>query len=143
MKAASAKKKGKKLEQEVAAAYRHYDIDESARPMPASGAFTHFKGDIWKRDDFEYLDECKQHERIRIWEFWEQAKEQTANSARKPVLHISSNRRPVLTVMAMEDYMSLRKEVKDLEKIIEELKSEAPVADPLRTVDTGRGSPRD
>lgn len=122
MKARSAKAKGKRLEQKVSAAYRHYAIDETARPMPASGAFTHFKGDVWKKDDYEYLDECKNQERVQLWTWWAQASIE-AGLNRVPVLHISANHRPVLTVLALEDYMNLRKQVKDLEGIIDELKA--------------------
>lgn len=114
MKAASAKAKGKRLEQKVAAAYRHYEIDETARPMPASGAFTHFPGDIWKRNDFEYLDECKNQEKVKLWEWWGQTTSQ-ASGNRIPILHVGGNFRPILTVMSLEDYMNLRKTIKDLE----------------------------
>lgn len=117
----SKKAKGSRLEREVAGAYRHYDIDPKATRMPMSGAMTHFKGDIWKPNDYEYLDECKNSEKVKLWEWWNQAKEQ-ASGARIPILHISRNDSPVLTVMAMETYMNLRKEIKDLEGVINESK---------------------
>ena len=112
---ASKKAKGSRLEREVATAYRHYQIDEKATRMPMSGAMTHFRGDIWKPNDYEYLDECKNSEKVKLWEWWNQTKEQ-ASGARIPILHISRNDSPVLTVMAMETYMNLRKEIKDLQE---------------------------
>ena len=117
---ASKKAKGKRAEKKVAEAYRRYDIDKTARPMPMSGAMTHFKGDIWKKNDYGYCDEVKNQERVQLWKFWDQTTSQ-ASMAQVPVLHITGNHRPILTVLDMEDYMNLRKEVKDLEQIIKEL----------------------
>jgi hypothetical protein len=110
---ASKKAKGTRLEQQVAAMYRHYDIDPRATRMPMSGAMSHFKGDIWKPNDYEYLDECKNTEKVKLWEFWEQATGQT-DAPRIPILHISGNYRPILTVMSAETYFNLRKEIRDL-----------------------------
>ena len=119
MKARSAKAKGRRLEAKVAAGYRHFEIDPTARPMPMSGAMAHFKGDVWKKDDYYYLDECKNTERVQLWKFWEQAKSQ-AGSNRTPVLHISANNRPILTVIEFEEYLNLRKQVLDLERTLDE-----------------------
>ena len=115
----SKKSKGNRLEYKVAEAYRHYDIDKQATRMPMSGAMTHFKGDIWKPNDYEYVDECKNQEKVSIWKWWEQAKSQSSG-ARIPVLHISGNYRPVLTIMEMETYFNLRKTIKDLEEQLKE-----------------------
>lgn len=120
---ASRKSKGNRLERKVAEFYRHYDIDPKATRMPMSGAMSHFKGDIWKPDDYYYLDECKNSERVKLWEWWGQATEQ-ADGVRIPLLHISANNRPVLTVMRAETYFDLRKEIKDLEKLLEEARAQ-------------------
>lgn len=117
------KAKGNRLERKVAEMYRRYDIDAKATRMPMSGAMTHFKGDIWKPNDYYYVDECKNAERVEFWSWWEQTREQ-AGTSRIPILHISSNHRPILTVMDADTYFDLRKEVKDLEAIIAELKGE-------------------
>lgn len=117
----SKKAKGNRLERKVAEMYRHYDIDKKATRMPMSGAMNHFKGDIWKPNDYAYLDECKNSERVRLWEWWEQASEQ-ASGARIPVLHVSANNRPILTILTAETYFDLRREIKDLELIIEDMK---------------------
>lgn len=116
---ASRKAKGNRLERKVAGLYRHYDIDPKATRMPMSGAMSHFKGDIWKPDDYYYVDECKNSERVKLWGWWTQAVDQ-ATANRIPVLHISANNRPILTVISAETYFDLRKEIKDLEKLLEE-----------------------
>jgi len=116
------KEKGNRAERKVAEAYRRYDIDPKATRMPMSGAMAWHKGDIHKPNDYKYIDEVKCQETVKFWAFWEQARSQ-ANMAQVPVLHITGNNRPILTVMDMEDYMDLRKQVMDLEKIIEEIRS--------------------
>lgn len=87
-----------------------------------SGAMAHFKGDIWKPNDYGYLDECKNSERVQLWQWWEQAKSQ-ASGLRIPVLHISRNNSPILTVLEAEVYFQMRKEIKDLTESLEELRS--------------------
>lgn len=81
--------------------------------MPMSGGMRHFKGDILKPNDYGWIDECKNTERPKLWDFWEQASNQSGSQI--PVLHISGNFRPILTVMAAETYFELRKTINDLE----------------------------
>lgn len=99
------KAKGTRLENKVAERYRHWGIDESARRMPLSGAMSHFKSDIYKRNDQEWVDEVKNHETINLRKFWEQ----TASQAliRCPVLHISGNFRPIVTIIREADFEAL------------------------------------
>jgi len=111
----SKRAKGNRLERKIAELYRHYGIDDKATRMPMSGAMSHFKGDIWKPNDYEYVDECKNQEKVQLWKFWEQSRKQ-ASGARIPILHISGNNRPILTVMEVETYMNLRKQIRDLEE---------------------------
>ena len=99
------KAKGTRLENDVAAAYRTYGIDETARRMPLSGAMAHFKSDIYKRNDYEWVDECKNHEAINLRKFWEQTLEQSR--LKTPVLHISSNYRPIITALTQADFEQL------------------------------------
>lgn len=99
------KEKGRRLERKVAAAYREYKIDDTARPMPMSGAISHFKGDIYKRFDFDWIDECKNHETVRLSTFWEQTVSQGA--LRTPVLHVSGNHRPIVTLIRESDFDGL------------------------------------
>lgn len=88
-----------------------------------SGAMQHFKGDIWKPNDYQFVDEVKCAETVRIWEWWRQAESQ-ADGLRIPVLHITRNNSNILTVMDMETYMDLRKQILDLEITIKELRGE-------------------
>lgn len=103
--AKSKKAKGTKLENKVAELYRKYKIDETARRMPLSGAMSHFKSDIYKRNDWEYCDECKNHETVNLRKFWDQTIIQAP--MRTPVLHISGNYRPVITALRQTDFEQL------------------------------------
>lgn len=114
------REKGNKAERKVAELYRRYDIDKQATRMPMSGAMAWHKGDINKPNDYAYVDEVKCQETVKFWAWWEQAVSQATNG-RIPLLHITANNRPILTVMTVETYMDLRKEIKDLEEIIEDL----------------------
>lgn len=105
--AATRKAKGTRLENDVAAAYRSYGIDDTARRMPLSGAISHFKSDIYKRNDYEWVDECKNHETINLNKFWQQTIDQSR--LKTPVLHISSNYRPIITVLTQADFEQLTK----------------------------------
>jgi hypothetical protein len=118
-KSASKKQKGSRLERFVAEAYRHHGIDKDAKRMPLSGAFDGLKGDIFKPHDKEWVDECKNQEKVKLWEFWEQAKSQ-ARGLQRPLLHVSGNYREVLTVMKLDDYMHLRQCERQLEELLDE-----------------------
>lgn len=114
---ASKKAKGNRAERRVAELYRRYDIDPKATRMPMSGAMSHFKGDIWKPNDYQYCDEVKCQEKVKLWEWWNQAVDQAVN--RTPVLHITGNHRPILTVMRIEDYMDMRATIKQLQEAVD------------------------
>ena len=113
MKAAGKRQKGKRYERQIAALYRHHGIDETAQPMPMSGAMEFHKGDILKKNDNEFVDECKNQETTKLWEWWEQAKRQ-CYGMQKPALHITRNLSPSLTVISTDDYFQLRLELKQL-----------------------------
>lgn len=98
----SKKAKGVRLENKVAERYRHFEVDETARRMPLSGAMSHFKSDIYKRYDVEWVDEVKNHETVRLSKFWEQAAFQA--NMRNPVLHVSANFRPIITAIREADF---------------------------------------
>jgi len=110
----SKKAKGCRAERAVAEAYRHYGIDPKASRMPMSGAMMWHKGDIWKPNDHEYVDEVKNQEKVSLWAWWAQAESQ-ASGLQIPLLHITRNNSPILTVMKLDSYMNLRKTIKDLE----------------------------
>lgn len=93
---ASKKAKGSRLENKVAGLYRHYGLFPNAKRQLLSGG-GYLKGDIYKGVDDWACDECKCHENIAIPEWWGQTKVQCGIN-QEPVLHISSNRRPIVTV---------------------------------------------
>lgn len=107
------RQKGKKFEREIAALYRHHHIDDSAQPMPMSGAMEFHKGDILKKRDNEFVDECKNQETVKLWEWWGQAQAQ-ATGMQRPVLHIRRNLTEPVTVMSTDSYFQLRLEIMQL-----------------------------
>ena len=111
----SPKQKGRRFEAEIAALYRHHHIDDSAQPMPMSGAMSFHKGDLLKKNDHEFVDECKNQEKVSLWECWSQAKAQ-AKGLQKPVLHIRRNHTPPITIMDTDDWFQLRVELMQLRR---------------------------
>ena len=103
MKMASALNKGKRLESRVASAWRS-KIDGFATRTSGSGN-GHVKGDVYNR---YFAIECKNQEKVKFWEWWEQAKSQV-QFGKPPVLMISGNYRPILAVMDMNDFLDLVK----------------------------------
>jgi hypothetical protein len=115
------RQKGKSFERFIASQYRHYHIDDTAQAMPMSGAMEFHKGDILKKRDTMYVDECKNAETVKLHEWWRQAQAQ-AFGLQIPILHIKRNYTPPLTVMDTDTYFQMRKEIKDLTESLEELK---------------------
>jgi len=110
MKAKSAKAKGSKLERRVAEEYRKIGIE--AKRMPLSGAFSHLKSDIFKPTPDGYHDECKNQETVKLRDWWLQTTSTCGRSI--PVLHISANYRPVITVVSSDQWYQMLKELKDI-----------------------------
>lgn len=107
------RQKGKRFERDIAALYRHHHIDDTAQPMPMSGALEFHKGDILKKQDNEFVDECKNAETVKLWDWWKQAKSQ-ARGLQIPVLHIKRNLTEPVTVISTDTYFQLRLELKQL-----------------------------
>lgn len=105
--------KGKRFEREIAALYRHHHIDDTAQPMPMSGAMEFHKGDILKKIDNEFVDECKNQETVEIWKWWNQAKSQ-ARGMQRPVLHIKRNLTEPLSIISTDTYFDMRLEIMQL-----------------------------
>jgi hypothetical protein len=99
----SKKAKGTRLEHKVASEIRA-KLKIDAKRMPMSGAMPGFKGDIYS-PEFPFTIECKNQEKIRFWEFWEQAREQ--KGYKPPMLVISGNHRPILAVVEIEELLNL------------------------------------
>lgn len=111
----SKKAKGKRLEIKLAKAIRDKGLDPNARRMPGSGAFDGFKTDSFNKLPFSF--EAKNQEKVRLWEWWKQAQDQST-IAKPPVLVISGNYRPELAVMDLNTFLDLLKEIKDLEELL-------------------------
>lgn len=114
----SRKAKGSRLERDIASAYRSSGLFPKAQRMPMSGAMQFHKGDIFKGETDEYVEECKNQEKVQLWKWWEQAKDQ-CTGLEKPMLHVSRNYSEILTVMRFDDVVQMRLELRDLRKIVE------------------------
>lgn len=114
--ASGRRQKGKRFEREIAEMYHKFELDLTAASMPMSGAMENHKGDLIKKHDKEWIDECKNQEKISIWECFRQALSQVRGNE-KPVLHIKKNNMAPLSVIRTEDYFQLRKELKDLREL--------------------------
>lgn len=118
MKAAGKKQKGARLERRIAAELRRVGI--KAKRSFQSGAHWSWKSDIYA-PNFNFSIECKNQEKIRLWEFWEQAEKQRKPFS-PPVLMVTSNYRPILAIMELRDWINLVKEKMDLEEKLKEVK---------------------
>ncbi len=106
----SPKAKGSRLEREVARMIRSY-LDIEAMRMPMSGAWSHFKTDIYS-PDFPYSVECKNSEKFQLWQYWEQAESQAGKKT--PILVHSANHRPVMVTLKFDEFLNLVKERNEL-----------------------------
>lgn len=109
--------KGKVYERFIASEYRRTGLDPTAQAMPMSGAMEFHKGDILKKHDNEFVDECKNQETTKLWEWWDQAKGQ-AHGLQTPVLHLKRNRSESLSVISTDVYFQMRLELKQLREQI-------------------------
>ena len=69
MKPSGKRQKGKRLELQVAKLLREAGFQ--ANRMPLSGADSMLKGDIYCPALADYYWECKNQEKVRIWEWWQ------------------------------------------------------------------------
>ena len=84
-------------------------VDKVAMRTPGSGSGQNFKEDVFTN---YFFIECKNQEKIRFWEFWEQAYGGAKPTFKPPVLAISSNYRPIIVCMEIDDWLNLVKEAK-------------------------------
>lgn len=103
----SAKRKGKEYELKIARLLRSSGLDKEARRSFQSGANWSWKSDIYTSLDFAI--EIKKQEKVSIWQWWEQAETQR-KPYKPPVLIFSSDFRPDLVVMNLNDWINLIKE---------------------------------
>lgn len=108
----SQKAKGVRLEKLVAKRIREMGLDKDAKRMPMSGAIEGFKSDIFTHLPFTF--ECKNQEKVSLWEWWNQAKSQ--QTPYKPaVLVVGGNFRPALAVVDLDTLLNLILEIKQLQ----------------------------
>jgi hypothetical protein len=107
------KQKGRRLELKVAKLIRRSGLDKKARPSFQSGAQWQWKSDIYTSIPFSL--ECKNAERIRLWDWWEQARA-GSTTLKPPVLVVSSNHRPILAIMDIDEWLNVIKELEDYKK---------------------------
>lgn len=118
MKAAYKKIKGAKLERKVASLIRQKGLDDGARRMIGSGAFDNYKSDIFT--NLPLTIECKNQERVNLWEFWDQAKS-VAKPLKPACLVVSGNFRPVLAIVDIDTLLNLLLEIKQLNEKFENI----------------------
>jgi len=104
MKLKNPKEKGPRLERKVAARIRQIGLDPDAQRMARSGAFPHLKGDIYT--NLPIHAECKWHEKIRLWEWWDETQSRSTLN-KTPVLFITSNNRPIMAIVNYEYLLNL------------------------------------
>lgn len=101
----SARVKGKTLERDVAKALSDIGID--AKRVPMSGALSWLKGDVVEFNTApKHLHECKNQQALSLGTWWQQAEEQCI-AGEIPVLHFTSNYKPVYTMITNEVFDSL------------------------------------
>ena len=81
------KQKGSDFERQIAKDIAEF-LDPTARRMVLSGAVFGLETDIWTKLKFAF--ELKRHEKIKLYEFWDQTILQ-ASGGKTPVLVMKSN----------------------------------------------------
>lgn len=112
MKVASAKAKGRRLQDYVRAAFLFIDQtihagDIKTAIMSESGRDIAFFGKA--RDAFPYSVECKNQESLSIWKAFEQAEKGCNGEAKYPLLVFKRNRSKTLAVVEFSHLLSLIK----------------------------------
>lgn len=107
---ASKKAKGSRLEKKIAKRYRATGLFPDAQRQLLSGG-GYLKGDIYTKEHNPFVEECKNQEIVKLNQWWQQA-EKDAHT-QKPVLHISANYRPIITVLLQDDFMDMVWELED------------------------------
>lgn len=121
MKASGKRQKGARLERKIASEIRRV-LDLKAKRSFQSGAHWSWKSDIYA-PGLNFSIEAKNQEKVRLWEFWDQA-EKARKPFSPPVLMISGNYRPILAVMNLDDWLNLVKERNDWKELAEKLQKE-------------------
>ena len=108
MKAQSAKAKGRRFQQEVASLIQDvFDLPEEdvvSRSMGASGTDIMLSHNAISK--FPFAVECKNVERLNIWQAFNQAEENSSDRL-APLLVIARNRSRPLAVMDLQEFLLL------------------------------------
>ena len=121
MKASHFRVKGANLERKVVKELVRSGLVPQAKRSFQSGAHWSYKSDIYA-PGLNFSIECKNQERIKLWDFWEQAESQRKPYS-PPVLMVSSNYRPILAVMDLQDWINLNLELNEYKAKAEALET--------------------
>ncbi len=121
MKAYGKRRKGARLERKIAQEFRRTGLDKKAQRSWQSGATWFWKSDIYT--SLNYSIEAKNQEKVKIWQWWEQAESQRKPYS-PPVLMFTSNYRPILAVMKLEDWINLVKEKEEYKNEVKTLQKQ-------------------
>ena len=109
MKPASCKNKGRKFQQAIAALIRAYfdlpEPDAISTSMGKSGIDIQLSSAA--RERFNYAVECKNTERINIWEALEQAEQNAKKENLIPLVAFTRNRTKAYVALPLETFMEL------------------------------------
>lgn len=111
--AKSKKAKGKNLELWLASELRRTKADSNARAMPGSGAFTHFKSDIYTK--LPYSFECKSQETTKVWDWYSQANSQ-AGMMETPIVVFKRNYSEPMALLSARDLIGIIAELEDYKR---------------------------
>ena len=104
MKPASAKKKGTRLEKQIAKSLRDSGLDKQAKRMPMSGSIPGFKSDIFTK--LPLIIEAKNQEKWKPVEYMKQAERDADLQNKMPVVIMSRNNFPnPYVMMKMSDWI--------------------------------------
>lgn len=110
--------KGSKFEYKVAGILRKIAPETKRRPRSGANKMIAGYGDIYTK--LPYAIECKNHAKLSFWKWWEQAQSQSS-MARPPVLIFTSNYRPTMLAMKLDDWINLYQEMLDWKKEAQDL----------------------
>lgn len=111
----SKRAKGKSLENWLASQLRSLGIDPNARAMPGSGAFSHFKGDIYTKTEYSF--ECKNQENTSVWKWYQQASND-AGMSEKPVVVFKRNYSEPMALLSANHFLDMALEIHQLREEI-------------------------
>lgn len=92
-----------------------YDLDwkEHIQSTPQSGGMGFFPGDIQKsgyfKDKFPFHIECKNHAKVKVWEFIEQAESEAPEGETPVVIFHKPNTSKDYVILSLDAFLELTK----------------------------------